>query len=117
MEGKGSFQINNKLQIVFELAQTHDKMIIYGLHKLFNVSSNVKVRKGDGYTTLSTKQPRVLEEIMVMLEGKLLGIKSFEYKLWCYAYNTKNGKKRSKAKELLRGLRGNIAQGETNKQK
>lgn len=75
IEGDGSFQINSELQVVFELAQMNDKMAVYALHKIFNVPSKVKVRR-DGYTTLSTKHPRVLEEIMITLKGQMRGMKS-----------------------------------------
>ena len=34
VEGDGSFQINDRLQTVFEVAQMNDKMAIYALHKI-----------------------------------------------------------------------------------
>lgn len=59
----------------------YDHMAVYGISKLFNMPGKVKEREGDTYLTLSTKHPRVLEEIMSTLKGKMLGIKSFEYRI------------------------------------
>lgn len=105
VEGEGSLQINNRLQTVFEFAQKYDKFAVYGLHKLLNISANVKVRNSDGYTTLSTKSSVDLEKIMTMLKGKMLGVKSFEYRVWCYAHNTNLVSKKLRAREVLKNLR------------
>lgn len=105
VEGDGSLQINNKLQIVFELAQMHDKMAIYAIHKILNSPALVIERASDGYTKLSTKNQQVIKDIMNILNGKILGIKSFEYKLWCYAYNTKLITKKQKARDILARIR------------
>lgn len=104
IEGDGSFQINDRLQTVFEIGQMNDKMVIYALHKIFNLPSKIKIRE-DGYTTISTKFPRVLEEIMELLKGEMLGMKSFEYEIWCKAYRTKDETKKLRAKKLLEKLR------------
>ena len=105
MEGGGSFQINDRLQVVFELGQMHDKAAIYSIHKILNVPGKVKERKSDGYTMISTKHPRVIEEIIKMLSGKMLGMKSFELRIWKYAYNTELKEKKKKAKKILEKLR------------
>jgi len=81
VEGDGSLQINDRLQVVFELAQMQDKMAIYAIHKILNLPSQVLERTSDGYTKLSTKNQLALKHIMKILDGKILGMKSFEYKL------------------------------------
>lgn len=105
VEGDGSFQINNRLQIVFELGQKNDSFTVFALHKYFDIPSKVKVRKDKSYTMLSTKHPRVLSEIIKTLTGKLLGMKSFELRVWSYAYNTSLVHKKEKAKILLAKIR------------
>jgi len=59
----------------------HDKMAIYAIHKILNSPALVIERASDGYTKLSTKNQQVIKVIMNILNGKILGIKSFEYKL------------------------------------
>jgi hypothetical protein len=81
VEGGGSFQINNRLQVVFEVGQMYDHMAVYGISKMFEMPAKVKDREGDTYLRLSTKNRRVLDSIMRTLKGKMLGIKSFEYRL------------------------------------
>lgn len=64
VEGDGSFQINNRLQVVFEVGQMNDHMAVYGISKMFEMPGKVKERERDTYIMLSTKNRRVLEEIM-----------------------------------------------------
>lgn len=113
VEGGGSLQINSQLQIAFEIAQMYDKMPIYGLHKLYGAQSAVKIREGDGYTIFATKKKEIIARIMGDLRGKMLGMKSWELKVWCYAFNTDKREKREKAKEVLRHRgKGKEAQGQ-----
>lgn len=105
VEGEGSFQINGRLQNVFELGQMHDKCAVYALHKIWQIPGLIRINKNSGYEMLSTKHPRVLEDIIKMMSGKMLGMKSFELKVWEYAYNTKMPEKKLKAKILLEKLR------------
>jgi hypothetical protein len=104
-EGKGSFQINSGLQNVFEIGQNLNSLTIFAIHKYFNVPSKVKVRKDNSYTVLSTKHSRVISDIIKTLSGKILGSKSFEFKVWNYAFNTQLNTKKEKAKNLLTKLR------------
>lgn len=103
VEGEGSFQINNRLQIVFELGQMHDKCAVHALHKIWQIPGKIKNTRG--YEMLSTKNSRVIEDIIKMLSSRMLGMKRFELKIWEYAYNTKMPEKRIKAKKLLEKLR------------
>lgn len=102
VEGNGSLEINDKLEIVFELAQTRDKTIVIGVHKAYRVPENIEEREGN--MKLSTKTPKTIEKIMGDLKGKLLGMKSFEYKLWCYAYKTGKEGKKERAKLVINKL-------------
>lgn len=105
IEGDGSLQINKRLQVVFELGQTHDTFTVFALHKYFNVPSKIKIRKDFSYTTISTKHPRVIKDIIQTISGRLLGMKSFELKIWTYAFNTRLISKKEKAKNLLNKIR------------
>jgi hypothetical protein len=42
---------------------------------------------------------------MELLKGEMLGMKSFEYEIWCKAYRTKDETKKLRAKKLLEKLR------------
>lgn len=105
IEGDGSFQINERLQVVFELGQANDTFTVFAIHKYFNISSKIKIRKDFSYTMLSTKHPRVLKDIIKTISGKILGMKSFEFKIWTYAFNTNLLRKKEKAKNLLNKIR------------
>lgn len=56
-------------------------MAVYALHKIWDIPSKVKVRKSDGYTTLSTKHPEAISRIMATLKGEMRGMKSFEFRV------------------------------------
>lgn len=113
IEGDGSFQINDRLQIVFELGQAHDTFAVYALHKILKITSKIKVRPDGSYTVLSTKHPKSIEELIKNLEGKMLGIKSFEFRVWKYAYRTTQPEKKQKAKNLLNKIRSRKSPQET----
>jgi hypothetical protein len=66
---------------VFEVGQLYNKIAVYAMQKIFPSNNKVKVRKSDGYTMLSIKNKKVLEDMTKTLDGKMLGIKSFEYKV------------------------------------
>jgi len=63
------------------VAQKHDKMAVYALHKIWDIPSKVKVREPDGYTTLSTKHPEAISRVIATLKGEMRGMKSFEYRV------------------------------------
>lgn len=105
VEGDGSLQINKRLQVEFSLGQTHDPFTVFALHKYFNVPSKIKIRKDLSYTVLNTKHPRVIKDIIRTISGRLLGTKSFEFKLWTYAFNTSLKHKKEKAKFVLNKIR------------
>jgi hypothetical protein len=104
VEGDGSFQINDRLQLVFEVAQKYDHMAVLAIWKIFNMGSKVK-KRADGYWTASTKAAEVIDAVIEKLEGKMLGMKSFELKIWTAAHNTSLESKRLRAKGLLDSLR------------
>ena len=96
---------------MFELGQAHDTLAVYALHKILKITSKIKV---DGtYTVLSTKHPISIEELIKNLEGKMLGIKSFEFRVWKYAYRTTQQEKKQKAKNLLNKIRSRKSPQET----
>lgn len=105
IEGDGSLEINKRLQVEFSLGQAHDTFTVFALHKYFNVPSKIKISKDLSYTVLNTKHPRVIKDIIRTISGRLLGMKSFEFKLWTYAFNTNLNHKKEKAKFLLNKIR------------
>lgn len=66
---------------MFELGQAYDTFAVYALHKILKITSKIKVRPDGSYTVLSTKHPKSIEELIKNLEGKMLGIKSFEFRV------------------------------------
>ena len=59
----------------------------------------------DGYIVISTKDPRPISGLIEILEGKMLGLKSFELRIWKYAFLTGFPEKKEKAANVLRKLR------------
>lgn len=110
IEGDGTFKINDRLQLVFELAQMKDKMTIYGVHKRLGVTSKVRLRE-DGCTWISTKNPETIELLIEILTGKMWGLKSFELRIWKYAYYTDKREKKEKAAMLLKKLKESSERG------
>jgi len=105
IEGEGSFQINNRNQVVFELGQKYNTLIVWVIHKHLNLKSKIKERVNGEYTMLSTKDNKSIQKLITILKGKLLGIKSFEFSVWSRAYRTKKKEKKEKAKILLSKIR------------
>ncbi len=105
VEGDGSFQINNRLQNVFELGQKYNIFLVLCIHKFLGIESKPKIRKDLSYTMLSTKQPKTLDLIDKLLTGRILGIKSFELRLWKYAKDSEMKHKKERAKILLKKIR------------
>ena len=90
---------------MFELGQKNNSFIIWLIHKYLNIQSKIKVKKDNSYTTLSTKDPKIINKLIILLKGKLLGIKSFEYSIWSRAFRTNKMNKLCKAKEILNKIR------------
>lgn len=105
IEGDGSFQINNRLQAVFELGQKYNIFLVFAIHKFFNVPSKVKITTNLSYFSISSKHPRVLDEVEKTVEKKLLGIKSFEFAVWRRARRTVLVTKKEKASLILNKIR------------
>ena len=105
VEGDGSFQINNRLQNVFELGKKYNIFLVLCIHKFLGIESKPKIRKDLSYTMLSTKQPKTLDLIEKLLTGRILGIKSFELRLWKYAKDSEMKHKKERAKILLNKIR------------
>ena len=105
IEGEGSFQINNRLQVVFELGKKYDIFLVYAIHKYWDIPSKVKVTAGLTYCTISTKHPRALDDIEKTIDKKLLGIKSFEFAVWRRARRTSIVTKKEKAALILKKIR------------
>lgn len=105
IEGNGSFMINNRNQIVFELEQKYNSLIVWVIHKYLDLNNKIKERKDGEYTMFSTKKEKSIKKLITILNGKLLGIKSFEFSVWSRGFRTKKEEKREKAKNLLRKIR------------
>ena len=105
IEGDGSFQINNKLQLVFELGQAYNHNLMPYIQEFLKIKSKLNVRKDNTYVTLRTKNKESIENLIRTLNNKLLGAKSFEFKLWKSAFYTTKEKKRLLIKDLLTNLR------------
>lgn len=105
IEGEGSFQINDRLQTVFELGQSYNIYLMHCIQKYLGVTANLKTSKDNSYTSLSTKHPHALDKLNSLIQGKMRGVKSFELVVWNAARNTKLITKKEKAKLLLNKIR------------
>lgn len=79
IEADGSFYILKNGQHGFALGQAYDRHIVAGIHRLFNVQSALK--DTNDYLMLDTKNKETLFVIASAINGRLLGIKSFELSL------------------------------------
>lgn len=107
IEGDGSFYINNKLQVIFEIGQKYNTFVIWLIHKYLKIENKIKIRKDKSYTVLSIKKKKDIEFLIKLLNKKLLGIKSFEFNLWCKVFKTKKKNKKENIKKLLERIRKN----------
>lgn len=103
IEAEGSFYILNNGQHGFAIGQAYDQHIIIGIHHLFNVQSALK--NSNNYIMLDTKNTEALYLIANAINGRLLGIKSFEFSLWLRTLRKKNKAKTLKAKSIMASIR------------
>jgi hypothetical protein len=103
IEAEGSFYILQNGQHGFAIGQAYDRHIIIGIHNLFNVKSALK--DSNNYLMLDTKNTETLYLIANAINGRLLGIKSFEYSLWHITLLKKKKKKSLKAKSIIASIR------------
>ena len=103
IEAEGSFYILNNGQHGFAIGQAYDQHIIIGIHHLFNVQSALK--NSNNYIMLDTKNTEALYLIANAINGRLLGIKSFEFSLWLRTLRKKNKDKTLKAKSIMASIR------------
>jgi hypothetical protein len=52
------------------------------IKEYLKISSAIKKRHDDSYWTISTKKKKEIEKLIKLLQGRMLGAKSFEFKLW-----------------------------------
>lgn len=103
IEAEGSFYILNNGQHGFAIGQAYDQHIIVGIHHLFNVQAALK--NSNNYIMLDTKNTEALFLIANTINGRLLGIKSFEFSLWLRTLRKKNKAKTLKAKSIIASIR------------
>lgn len=103
IEAEGSFYILNNGQHGFAIGQAYDQHIIVGIHHLFNIQSALK--NSNSYIMLDTKNTEALYLIANAINGRLLGIKSFEFSLWLRTLRKKNKIKTLKARSIIHAIR------------
>nr|AKF33547.1 hypothetical protein [Ulva sp. UNA00071828] len=103
IEAEGSFYILNNGQHGFVIGQAYDQHIIAGIHNLFSIKSALK--KSGTYIMLDTKNTETLYQIANAINGRLLGIKSFEFSLWLRTLRKKNKIKTFKARSIIHAIR------------
>lgn len=108
-EAEGNFGIfpdKGRFHIRFTLAQKLDKILLQLIKRLLHISSNVNYNK-QGIYVLATSNSRSIQNIIDLFTGKLKGIKSLEFKLWCKAnyYKKTNIDKVSKIHKIIQKLR------------
>ena len=100
---EGSFYILNNGQHGFAIGQAYDQHIIIRIHRLFNIQSALK--NSNHYIMLDTKNTEALYLIANAINGRLLGIKSFEFSLWLRTLRKKNKAKTLKARSIIASIR------------
>lgn len=103
IEAEGSFYILNNGQHGFAIGQVYDQHIIIKIHRLFNIQSALK--NSNHYIMLDTKNTEALYLIANAINGRLLGIKSFEFSLWLRTLRKKNKAKTLKARSIIASIR------------
>lgn len=103
IEAEGSFYILRNAQHGFTIGQAYDRHIIVGIHHLLNIQSALK--NSNNYTMLDTKNTKTLYLIANAINGRLLGIKSFEFSLWLRTLRKKKKAKTLKAKSIIALIR------------
>jgi hypothetical protein len=81
IEAEGSFYILSTGVHAFGIGQTYNRHIIVALHKYFDIRSALKVTKLNNLQ-FDTKNKNALYRIAKTVQGRLLGMKSFEFALW-----------------------------------
>ena len=103
IEAEGSFYILKNGQHGFSIGQAYDRHIIVGIHCLFGISSALENNKN--YIQLNTRKTDTLYLIANAINGRLLGIKSFEFSLWLRTLRKKNKIKTLKARSIIHAIR------------
>lgn len=106
IEAEGSFYILKNGQHGFSIGQAYDRHIIVGIHCLFGISSALENNKN--YIQLNTRKTDTLYFIANAMNGRLLGIKSFEFSLWLRTLRKKNKIKTLKARSIIHAIRSRI---------
>ena len=108
IEAEGCFYILNNGQHGFAIGQAYDQHIIVGIHCLFGISSALHIPKNRNYIQLDTRKTDTLYIIANAMNGRLLGIKSFEFSLWLRTLRKKNKVKSLKARSIIQAIRSRI---------
>lgn len=100
IEGDGSFKINSRHQIVFELGQKYNTFIVWLIHRRLKIKSKMKIRKnsldspGKGLDQASSKAPSACLVTQPELNGGII-----DYTM----LSTKDGKSITLLITLLKG--------------
>nr|YP_010003082.1 hypothetical protein JXX85_mgp02 [Ulva sp. TM708]AZP40116.1 hypothetical protein [Ulva sp. TM708] len=103
IEAEGSFYILSSAQHGFAIGQAYDRHIIHAIHSVFNIKSALKNK--NNYLMLDTKNAASLYLIAEAVNGRFLGIKSFEFSLWLRTLRKKKTFQTLKAKSIMASIR------------
>lgn len=103
IEAEGSFYILSNGQHGFGLGQTYNRHIILAIHKYFNIDARLKITKSNNLY-IDTKNKMALYQIANAVQGRLLGIKSFEFALWLRTLRKQNRIESLKARQIIRQM-------------
>nr|BBH42954.1 LAGLIDADG homing endonuclease [Marophrys sp. SRT127] len=88
VEAEGSFYITKKdtsgrMAHGFGIAaQKRDPIVLESIKRILHIKSKVKYRRAHNFNSLDTTQKRAIDNISVYFHENLVGIKSFEFKIW-----------------------------------
>jgi len=110
IEAEGNFGLfpdKERFNIEFTLVQKLDSFLLELIKRLLHIPSKVRYSEIRNIHILNTKNSRAISNIIELFQGKLKGMKSLEFKLWCKAnyYKNSNPDKVAKIHKIFLKLR------------
>ena len=93
IEAKGNFGIiptKDKFYIEFNITQKLDSVLLEFIRRIFHIPGKLVYSEEKDIYELKTKNSRAIQNIIKILNGRLKGIKSLEFKLWSKAFYYRN---------------------------
>lgn len=89
IEAKGYFGViafQDTFYIEFNITQKLDPVLLEFIRRIFHIPGKLVYSEKKGIYQLKTKNSRAIQNIIKILDGRLKGMKSLEFKLWSKAF-------------------------------